>query len=248
MKTIQARLEEKQQEFAGHEFFSLTDKITDISQVQSYIAKLMFWPFVFQDVLQLNERYVTDSFLREIANHHRLEDKGHEQWFLQDMAYLCGRHSMSFHENYHVGVLFSSDSRIVRECCYRLVSEVFVAEEDIQRIILVLALESTGHIFFEKNAKLILRLGYDTALKYFSSFHLDVEKAHEMFDESVEDKLMKIELTDQQRRYALQMIDRVYSVFFTLFDELALELNHSLIHGLSVPSTRDKRQVEHDAI
>jgi hypothetical protein len=93
MKDIQAYIDSKQQEFERHPFFALLEKLKTLEEIGYFVPDLTFWVMAFQDILRLNKERVTNPYLRKIAHHHKLEDAGHEQWFLHDKNYVSSRHA-----------------------------------------------------------------------------------------------------------------------------------------------------------
>lgn len=218
MYAVQTYLSEKQEHFKSHPFFEALNKKTDFSEGMSFVPQLAFWVLVFQDILNIIPREVKAAYLRRIATHHKHEDAGHDKWFLEDMAYLGKKHILT------IEWLFSPEHRITRDVAYRIISEAFHGK-DYQKIILILALESTGHIFFEHIAKFAKNTGHDATLKYFSSHHLEVEMNHVVFEEKLKEELYQMVLSEEERHLAIGMIDRVYSSFYILFDYLLESLN-----------------------
>ena len=120
--------------------------------------------------------------------------------------------------------LFGDDHRAVRDASYALVAEVFRAASDVERIVLVLALESTGHVFFDRLARTVEAAGYTDRLRYFSAHHLQVEHAHALFEAKMQACLDARALSPDERDRALALVDRVYDAFDLMFDALATTL------------------------
>ncbi len=87
-------------------------------------------------------------------------------------------------------------------------------------VALLLTLESSGHVFFDKVVKQVKKAGEDENLQYFSSSHLEVELAHALFEDEMERKLYAQPIPMDVRRSALKMIDRCYDAFNKMFDGL----------------------------
>jgi hypothetical protein len=228
MKTVQTYIDSKQNEFMNHPFFSMLEELNSIEEISYFVPELTFWAMTFQDILRINEERVTDPYLKKVARHHRLEDAGHEKWFLSDKKYMgelcnnaaCGRDDVAW--------LYSKDSQLVRDAAYSIMSEIYKVDEEILNIVLLLTLESSGHVFFEKVVKQVKKTGQDKNLQYFSSSHLEVEMAHAIFEEEMEKKIFSLKLPISTRREALKMIDRCYDSFNKMFDGLILALNKRL--------------------
>jgi hypothetical protein len=205
----------KQQGLVEHSFFRAVDGGSNIELLRSFVPGLAFWVMAFQDLLRLNEERVVDPVLRRIAKHHRAEDRGHETWYLHDLKQLgIGTTEVD------VNGLFGRHHATTRDCAYALMSEVFRAETDVERIALLLTVESAGHVFFGKMAALVERAGLTQALRYFSFSHLEVEKQHEMFEREMERQLEAIELDEATRAAVNELIARCYESFSAMFDGL----------------------------
>ena len=230
MKEVKRHLAERQKDFVSHPFFARLERNDRFESEMGFAPGLTFWVFAFQDILRLNETRVTDPALRKIARHHRAEDRGHEAWFLDDIAeldpsprdirWLFGRHHMH-----------------TRDAAYALVSEVFRTNDDRVRIALVLTLESAGHVFFERIAAYVQRHGADERLRYFSSNHLEVEKDHALFEAELM-KALEVDLPEEVRAESIAMVDRCYEAFHQLFTGLEERLVRRASGTFSVPPAR----------
>lgn len=214
MLAVQEYLSEKAEAFKGHPFFAKLKSQDNFSEGMSFVPRLMFWVMVFQDILNIIPKQVKSKELRRIATHHKIEDAGHDKWFIQDLAYLEKDKKRS------IEWLFSPEHKITRDVSYKILSEAFHGK-DHQKIILILALESTGHIFFENVANFVQSKGEEGNLKYLSRYHLDVELSHAVFEDKLKESLDSMVLTPEERKDSIEMIDRVYDAFYTMFDYLA---------------------------
>ena len=160
---------------------------------------------------------ITDSEIRKVAHHHLVEDMGHEQCFLSDLKEMKV-------EEPNLKLLYSRDYIFARDATYAIISEVFRASSDIERVVLIMSLESTGHIFFEYTASLVKRAGYSSNLKYFSIHHLDIEKNHEIFEQEMQKFLNSIHLSEDEEKRICEIVDRVYQAFTIMFDGFKLLL------------------------
>lgn len=228
MKTIEAYIHAKQQEFMNHPFFGVLEQLDNIEEIAYFVPELTFWAMTFQDILRINEAKVTDSYLKKVARHHRLEDAGHEQWFLHDKKYIGELSGDTYCSRDDVAWLYSKEMQVTRDAAYAILAEIYKTDDEMLNIILLLTLESSGHVFFDKVVKQVKKTGQDKNLQYFSSSHLDVELAHEMFEESMEKNLYERPLPITTRRQGLQMIDRCYDAFSAMFDGLLLACNERL--------------------
>lgn len=228
MKTIQNYIESKEQEFMSHPFFEILEQMNSIDEIGYFVPELTFWAMTFQDILRINEDRVTDPYLKKVARHHRLEDAGHEKWFMHDRKFMVDR-SVDKTGNYDdVNWLYSKEMQLARDASYAILAEVYRADSEYLNIALLLAIESSGHVFFEKVVKQVKKTGEDKNLKYFSSSHLEVELAHAMYEEEMEKGLFAREVSTDVLREALKMVDRCYDAFNKMFDGLIIACNRRL--------------------
>ncbi|MBN9229377.1 MAG: hypothetical protein BGO90_06385 [Legionella sp. 40-6] len=228
MKGIQEYIDNKQKQFEQHPFFEILEQLHSLEEISYFVPELTFWAMTFQDILRINEERVTDPYLKKIARHHRLEDAGHDKWFLHDKKYMGTKSIDKSCENNDVSWLYSKETQPTRDAAYALVAEVYKATDEMVNIALLLTLESSGHVFFERVAKQVQKTGEDKNLKYFSNHHLEVEKAHAMFEEEMEKVLYARQISVTVRREALKMIDHCYTAFHTMFDGLIIACNRRL--------------------
>ncbi|MDX1836742.1 hypothetical protein DIZ81_00015 [Legionella taurinensis] len=228
MKTIQLYIDSKQQEFMNHPFFEVLEQLKSLEEISYFVPELTFWAMTFQDILRLNEERVTDPYLKKVARHHRLEDAGHEKWFLHDKKYMSAVSHDKCCSHDDVAWLYSKETQLTRDAAYSIMSEIYKTDDEILNIALLLTLESSGHVFFEKVVKQVKKTGEDKNLKYFSSSHLEVEMAHALFEEEMERKLFERPVSVHTRREALKMIDRCYDAFNKMFDGLIIACKQRL--------------------
>ncbi|MEJ7730598.1 MAG: hypothetical protein WKG00_15430 [Polyangiaceae bacterium] len=234
MLSVASYLVKKQAELAAHPFFSRLEQNHGSQRELAFASGLTFWVFTFQDVLRLNESRVTDPALARVARHHRVEDSGHDAWFLQDVAVLDPTPR-------DVPWLFGAKHAQTRDAAYALMSEVFRATNDHVRVALLLTLESAGHVFFERVADYVHATGMTDELRYFSHHHLEVEKDHSMFEDETRADL-DVELPAEVHAETMAMIDRCYQAFIQLFDGLEARLARQCSGTHSIPGAPDGAQ------
>ncbi len=217
MKVVLDYIAAKQAQFAKHPFFTELRLDRSLEQITAFAPKVAFWVMTFQDILRLNEQLVKDPVLKRIARHHREEDTGHDRWFLEDIAKLTGGPLM-------VSALYGRTSSSTRDATYQLISEVYRAPDDRLRIVLVLVLESTGHVFFGRTAVLTASPMSPYKLKYFSDFHLHIEEAHEVFETKIEEQIVSIAMPPELEAEAIALVDRAYAAFDSMFNGLRADL------------------------
>jgi hypothetical protein len=181
---------------------------------------LAWWPMVFQDVLRLNLERMQRTEFERFAEHHRSEDAGHDRWYLDDLRLFGAEPPV-------VDELFGDEFAEIREACYSLVAEVLREQSSVQRVGILLALESTGHVFFEPAAGAAERICPELPLRYFGRSHLLVEKDHDLFSGGTEADLDRAVLTDDERVSSEEAIARIYRAFDSLFSALAERMQNA---------------------
>ncbi len=214
MKSVQDEILRQQQRFAQQPFFRRLEQEGPMEHALAFVPGLTFFVMAFQDMLRINEVRVSDPALLRIARHHRLEDQGHEQWFLRDMAKLGTERDIRW--------LFGPEHAATRDASYALLSEVIRANDDRLRIVLLLVLEATGEVFFSRIPGYIERAGYRGAaqLEYFSRSHHETEKNHILFEREMHASLIAVELPSEIRTDALALVERSFTAMRSMVDEL----------------------------
>lgn len=244
MKTIELYIESKQKEFVEHPFFNLLAKMDSLDEISAFVPELTFWAMTFQDILRINEERVSDPYLKKIARHHRLEDAGHEKWFLHDKQLIAEMTNRDASSKDSVRWLYSNDCQLTRDAAYAIMSEIYKAEDERVNIALLLTLESSGHVFFDKIVNQVKKTGHDSDFKYFSSSHLEVELAHALFEEEMEKKLFALKLPTSVKREALKMVDRCYDAFNQMFDGLVIACETRIAQSEKVFKEKANEPVE----
>ncbi|HEY8072661.1 MAG TPA: hypothetical protein VIF62_01085, partial [Labilithrix sp.] len=188
MKIIERHIASRQDVWRRNAFFQILRAEDDVAFLREFARRLTFWPLAFQDVLRILSETVHETALNLIARHHAAEDRDHDLWFLHDLQALGARVP-------NVDALFRTDHDPARRAAYTIVAEALGAKTGASKVVVLLALESTGHVFFTETAAFVRRRGCE-GLKYFSEHHLAVEKSHAVFEERAMDMLRKIRLDD----------------------------------------------------
>ena len=138
MKTIQAYIDSKQSEFMNHPFFKVLEALNSLEEISYFVPELTFWAMTFQDILRINEERVKDPYLKKIARHHRLEDAGHEKWFLHDKKYIGSLTNEDACLKDNVAWLYSKESQLTRDAAYAIMSEIYKADNELLNVALLL--------------------------------------------------------------------------------------------------------------
>ena len=203
MRKILQEIEIRQKEFAKLPFFIFLEQGNCLEDAIIFVSGLAFFVLTFQDILRINESKILAPELLPIVQHHRQEDLGHDEWFLHDIDQL-GTECNAF-------LLFGKQYIETRDASFEIVSEIFRASDDRIRLVIPLVLEASGRVFFSRVHKFFSRTGYNGKLKYFSKEHFQVELNHELFEQDINERLLSIQLTDDLRKEAIEVIDRIFT-------------------------------------
>jgi hypothetical protein len=220
MRLIEQHIARRQETWRTNTFFALLERQTDTAMLSDFARRLTFWPLVFQDVLRALAECVRETGLAAIARHHAAEDRDHDLWFLHDLAALGVRIP-------DANELFRADHEPARRAAYAIMAEAAKARSAAERIIVLLALESTGHVFFTATARCVERCG-SRGLKYFSEDHLRVEQGHALFEERANALLRGIALADTERAQAMAVVDACFDAIETMFARILAAMSSHL--------------------
>lgn len=214
MRRLKTVIAAHQEALGKHPLFERLEASRSAASLARLARALAWWPMTFQDVLRLNLARIEDPALRRYAEHHRAEDGGHDRWFLGDLRAL-GVNAPG------LGELFGGAFQPIRDASFALVAEVCREQSDAERVALLLALEPTGHVFFDRVAAAAERLCPELPLRYFGKHHLDVEHDHELFEAGTGAEIEEVPLSDTERARAEAAVARIYRTFSDIFSYLA---------------------------
>ena len=239
MQKLKTVIASYQRTLKEHDVFGLIEEADSVEPLARLARAAAWWPMVFQDILRLNFERVQGTDYERFAEFHKNEDADHDRWYLGDLAV------------FDVGTpgldeLFGSQFQPVRDACYKLVAEVHRNQSGAERIAMLLALEPTGHVFFEQISTAVDRVCPHLPLRYFARSHLGVEMSHDLFTESTEADLGKIVLSDAERSESEAMVARIYSTFTDIFSYFADRMVDDVriksgIRGLDGADVRETR-------
>jgi len=239
MQKLKTIIASYQRSLKEHDLFGLIGEADSVEPLARLARAAAWWPMVFQDVLRLNAERVQGTEYERFAEFHKHEDADHDRWYLGDLAVFEV-------DTPGLDELFGSQFQPVRDACYRLVAEVHRSQSGAERIAMLLALEPTGHVFFEQISAAVDRICPHLPLRYFARSHLGVEMSHDLFTESTEADLGKIVLSDAERTESEAMVARVYGTFTDIFsyfaermtDEVRLKSGIRELDGANVEEAR----------
>ncbi|WP_437284882.1 hypothetical protein [Sorangium sp. So ce406] len=216
MKTIQQHLVHHQTRFSDHPFFARLEADPPLAELAPFPLCLTFFVMTYQDILRVCDERVWDPEYMRMVHRHRLKDAGRDRWFLDDLVVLGI-------EPPTPAQLFGQPHHAARDASFALVAEAFRMRHDASQLALLLALDSAGHVFFDRVARYLERIG-ERRLRYFSRTHLDMGKAHGVLGEDTDARLESMVLDPEARAEALQLVDRCYRELHGMFDELEAQI------------------------
>lgn len=229
MKEILELIQTKEQEFAQLELFKFFAD-TSIEAKERIIWVPYIAPLVM-GFAELNKSVFrkegTNNKLQEIINKHTCEDDYHWTWFLEDIQTLGFNHSLLFTDA--LRFVWSEETKHTRQVCQQIAIHTWNAEP----IIVIIAIESVEAAFkvglsaispvIEELERVSNRKFY-----YFGKTHADIENNHANNSSEVEDYIQNIELTEEQKVKARQVVNLVFKLFTDCMDELMLNANKHL--------------------
>ena len=212
MKRVQDLIAARQREFAALPFARRLEEEGTIEDVAAFAPGLTFFVLAFQDVLRLNESRVSDPAIRRIVRRHRFEERGHEAWFLHDIAELRIERDVRW--------IFGAHHEATRDASYAIISEVLAARDDRVRLTLLLILEATSEVFSSRIGRYLARADHENPLYYFARTHHDREMGHELFAGDAKREILSFELPPDVLKEAQGLVDRVFDAMTEVFSEL----------------------------
>lgn len=222
MKFVQEVINAREKQLEERPFCKRLERNGPLEDIIEFIPELTFFAMAFQDLLRLNEGLIQDPRLREVAGRHRVEDGGHDLWFLKDLEILDCTPDIRW--------LFSPRMAAPRDTAYQLIAESYRATHDIARIALILALEAAAECFFSRAPGYIQRAGYEGPIQYFSKKHHEVEKAHQIHEACFLRALDDLVLSTSEREEAVAVVHRTFDRMTTMFDFFEANIEHRRSH------------------
>ncbi|MBV6621526.1 MAG: hypothetical protein KI793_00995 [Rivularia sp. (in: Bacteria)] len=214
MLDILAFIESKKQEFANLPLF-------EFMQNQNLHPKqrLSFAPCMAHFIMSFSDlnKYVLlekqpQNKIQSIINQHAYEDEEHWSWYLKDIEKLELNSNINFTQG--LRLVWNQETIITRQITYIIAGYSYQAIPEIKLIVLE-ALESVGHIFFNLSSKVAseLRAISHKDYFYFGDAHLRVETGHAMRTSEAEDYVATIKLTHLQRQQAFKIVENIFQIF-----------------------------------
>lgn len=221
MRELLRYLNEKTEQYAQQPLFEfLGNPAIDVRERLAFVPGLAHFVMTFADLyaLVLREEPAADRF-QELVNAHTYEDGDHWKWYLADLA------SLGYDSQTTLGqalrVVWSDSTLRIRQLSYQI-CQLGLHADSFTKLILVQCIEAAGAVSLRHAApvgrEMGARLGRN--LVYFGPHHFETESTHTLEQGRVHEWLSGIELTEETRTDAKQVVDRVFSAFVDFADEV----------------------------
>jgi hypothetical protein len=212
MKEVLTAIAEKKRAFAQLPFFAFLgdDRLTPEERL-AFLPCMAHWVMSFAD---LNKYFLRaeaggDQY-QERVNIYSHEDDDHWLLYLEDFRQLgfdCFQTGVDW-----LKFLWGEETRANRLLSYRI-ARMAMSATSVQKIAIVEAMEEAANVFFPLTVRLAEQLQQQKGveLRYLGHFHTDLEAEHAGAGDH--DSLAGIELDDETRRGALQMVDEIFRLF-----------------------------------
>ncbi|MRH89337.1 hypothetical protein GFY24_18105 [Nocardia sp. SYP-A9097] len=218
MKSMQDYITAREAELTAHPAFERFDRDEALATILPFMSVATFWVMGFQDAVRLTAEIIEDPQLKVLAEQHRKEDAGHQVWFLQDLGTIDGAVP-------DVRTLFGRTHETTRDVTYALISEIYRAEEDIERIVLLLVMEAAFRAALPHALSYVQRMGVDAEFRFIGAEHLEIEANHAIIGDTIQETLEAIVLDEAARTRSIALVDRAFAQFLRLFEFFDAYLN-----------------------
>ncbi|MBD2346894.1 hypothetical protein [Anabaena subtropica] len=220
MKEVLAFIEHKKQEFAQLPIFEfLTDKSIDPRQKLAFAPCIT--PFVM-NIWEVNKYFFreepTNDPIQALINVHSYEDDHHFLWYYEDMEKLGFNTSMTYLDA--LKFIWGPANEKARQVCYKLAAYAYQADP-ILKLAVIESNEATGNVFLSITAEIAREIQQITGenYRYFGEYHLAVETGHAMGTPDVESLIENIEISEEMRERACQLVEQVFAAFTEMLNE-----------------------------
>jgi hypothetical protein len=207
MRTVRTFIAQRRLQLAEHPFFrGLLQAEAQPGRVLMYVPHLAFWAAALEDALRLAEQRIEDSRLSQIAQQHRAG-------IFESAAFPLSK-LLARPEAADPRALTRPPQLGTRESTYVFLFEVLRATTDYERLVLMLALESLSHLFFEALATFFERAGLNPPGGDARLLRpLPPDRANIFLD--------LLSLDAETRHGACQVVERVYQGVSLMLDGMA---------------------------
>lgn len=223
MKEVLALIEKNKQNFAELPLFKfMQDKSIDPKTRLAWAPCLTPFAMNFKDFNHyVITQYPTINPIQEMINSHAKEDGRHWRWFLKDLELMELDRSMLFSDS--LRFLWGEETKKTRQLCQVLFALCMYQTDPILKLVVIESIEATGNAAFPIIAEVGNELQQITGRKYsyFSQSHYAVETGHIQANiDNVEQIIESINLTEESRAQAFDLVEKVFIAFTESMDEM----------------------------
>jgi hypothetical protein len=219
MREVLAAIAERKRAFARLPFFAfLQDESLAPEQRLAFYPCMAHWIMSFAD---LNKYFLraepAGDELQQRVNAFTHEDDDHWLLYVEDFQKLG-------FDKFYTGTdwlnfLWGEETRANRMLSYRIASLIMHAGS-VERVAIIEAMEEAAGVFFPLTVELAGQIQERSGveLRYLGHFHTALEAAHTGAGDH--ESLAQIELDEQTRRRAVEMVDEVFALFSDWAEEV----------------------------
>jgi hypothetical protein len=216
VKPILDEIAARQHELSSHPLIRTLDGMPSLASIRNTMPRLTFFILTFQDILRVVHQRASTERMRALTRAHWEEDRGHERWFLADLARIGFQPSLAF--------VFSEDHEVTREVSFALMGHLLQLRSEEARLALTLALEAAGAEFFGRFSRLLERHGVRHEFEFFGETHEAAEAAHEIHEGRALEELAVLPVSPLDMQEANAAVRHTFTVMTRLADDLAASL------------------------
>ena len=226
MKTVAKQIQKRKRGVTAHPFFSwLRDCGLPIEDRFRFSPLMVEFIMGFADVNKWFLNYPKPSTALEASiNEHTLEDRTHSRLFVEEWSKLRLDEQLGWSVSEMLWWWFDCrETEAFRRLAMETLDLIVNNADPLVRFSMMEAIECVGDVFFGTTVGLARELGNQTGLeyRYYGEYHRVREDGHLHTDES---DFLRSRLSDEQRRSALYLVDRMYDMFA---EEMGLLLDYS---------------------
>lgn len=220
MKRISQRIEQNKQRLAQTALMVFVqDRELEPRRRFGFVPCMAPFVMGFSDVNKYGLREDgSEHPVQQLINAHTREDDHHWGMYLKDLRTLELNSSLDL--NGALRMLWGEDRKKTRQTIYGLMALIEDTDPGV-RMAVVEAIEATGDVAFTHFSALADEFQKATGqeLCYFGHIHKELETGHAMGTEDIEAQLEALELSPELEQQALVLVDRVFALFTSMFEE-----------------------------
>lgn len=222
MKSVLDYIEQKKAELTQTPFLRfIEDSSIDPRKRFAFVPCLAPFVMGFKDLtLNILRDESSPDPIQQLINTHGGEEAHHFRMYLKDMRTLSMDPTMDMTDL--LRLLWGEHCKQTRQVVYELTSLALRHSDSLIRLALMEAIEGTADVSFDRFSVAAAEYEKQTGqrLHYFGMTHMHLEESHSINTDPVQDELAALKLSEAQEREALQVVNKVYELFGTMFTEL----------------------------